>query len=124
MKIGLALSGGGFRASLFHLGVIRRLAAEGRLAEVARIASVSGGSITAAHLLANWDKYNSTCEDFDRTAGELISLTKMDIRGRIQRRLPFLWLLALVPSEPMADLAHPFASQILRSIPISWSICC
>jgi predicted acylesterase/phospholipase RssA len=68
MKIGLALSGGGFRASLFHLGVVRRLAAEGRLAKVERIASVSGGSITAAHLLKNWEQYNSSPIDFDRIA--------------------------------------------------------
>ena len=100
MQIGLALSGGGFRASLFHLGVIRRLAAEGRLAQIGRIASVSGGSITAAHLLANWQKYNSSREDFDRISAELISLTKIDLRGRIQRRLPFLWPLALVPFLP------------------------
>ncbi len=102
MKIGLALSGGGFRASLFHLGVIRRLAAEGRLEELGqgRIASVSGGSITAAHLLKNWEIYNSSRSDFDRIAGELISFTKIDTRGRIQRRLPFLWLLALVPFIP------------------------
>jgi predicted acylesterase/phospholipase RssA len=100
MQIGLALSGGGFRASLFHLGVIRRLAAEGRLADIGRIASVSGGSITAAHLLANWEKYNSSRDNFDRISAELISLTKIDVRGRIQRRLPFLWLLALIPFLP------------------------
>jgi Patatin-like phospholipase len=75
MPIGLALSGGGFRASLFHLGVIRRLRAEDRLRELDCIASVSGGSITAAHLLANCDKYNSSPKDFDTVASELISLT-------------------------------------------------
>jgi predicted acylesterase/phospholipase RssA len=107
MQIGLALSGGGFRASLFHLGVIRRLAAEGRLAEIGQIASVSGGSITAAHLLANWEKYNSSREDFDRISAELISLTKIDLRGRIQRRLPFLWLLALIPFLPNRSTLTP-----------------
>ena len=100
MQIGLALSGGGFRASLFHLGIIRRLAAEARLTEIWRIASVSGGSITAAHLLANWEKYNSSREEFDRIADELIALTSIDLRGRIQRRLPFLWLLAIIPFLP------------------------
>jgi predicted acylesterase/phospholipase RssA len=30
MKIGLALSGGGFRATVFHLGVLARLAEENR----------------------------------------------------------------------------------------------
>jgi predicted acylesterase/phospholipase RssA len=101
MQISLALSGGGFRASLFHLGVIRRLAAEGRLGEIGRIASVSGGSITGAHLLANWEKYNSSREDFDKASFELISLAKTDLRGRIERRLPFLWLLALIPFLPI-----------------------
>lgn len=48
--IGLALSGGGFRATLFHLGVIRFLYERGLLPKVRIICSVSGGSILAAHL--------------------------------------------------------------------------
>ena len=50
--IGLCLSGGGFRASLFHLGSLRRLNELGILArkDFKTIASVSGGSITAAAL--------------------------------------------------------------------------
>jgi hypothetical protein len=41
-KIGLALSGGGFRASFFHLGVLRRLAELGLLRRVAVLSTVSG----------------------------------------------------------------------------------
>mgnify|MGYP005640621919 CR=1 FL=1 len=41
-KLGLALSGGGFRATLYHLGVIRYLRDTGKLEEVSDIASVSG----------------------------------------------------------------------------------
>ena len=48
-KIGLALSGGGFRASIFHLGVIRRLEELGIMREVDVISAVSGGSIIAAY---------------------------------------------------------------------------
>jgi NTE family protein len=44
-SIGLALSGGGFRATLFHLGAIRRLHALGILQKLTTISSVSGGSI-------------------------------------------------------------------------------
>ncbi len=47
MKIGLALSGGGFRASVFHLGVLARLAESHRLEEVAFLSTVSGGSLCA-----------------------------------------------------------------------------
>lgn len=44
-SIGLALSGGGFRATLFHLGAVRRLYELGILAKLTTISSVSGGSI-------------------------------------------------------------------------------
>ena len=40
-KIGLALSGGGFRATLYHLGVVRFLRDAGALQDVTDIASVS-----------------------------------------------------------------------------------
>src|SRR6516165_3718974 len=49
-RIALCLSGGGFRAALFHLGALRRLNELGILSRVDTIASVSGGSILAAHL--------------------------------------------------------------------------
>jgi len=47
-RIALCLSGGGFRAALFHLGAFRRLNELGILSTVDSIASVSGGSILAA----------------------------------------------------------------------------
>jgi NTE family protein len=46
----LCLSGGGFRATLFHLGALRRLNETGVLAKLDTITSVSGGSIMAALL--------------------------------------------------------------------------
>jgi predicted acylesterase/phospholipase RssA len=48
-KIGLALSGGGFRASLFHIGVLARLAELDLLRRVEVLSCVSGGSIIGAH---------------------------------------------------------------------------
>ena len=56
LKIGLALSGGGFRASLFHLGALRRLNDLGLLSRVTSISSVSGGSITNGLLATKWQK--------------------------------------------------------------------
>lgn len=47
-KLGLALSGGGFRASLFHLGVLSQMAELGLLRHVEVISTVSGGSIIGA----------------------------------------------------------------------------
>jgi len=48
-KLGLALSGGGFRASLFHIGVLARLAELDKLRQVEVISTVSGGSILGAY---------------------------------------------------------------------------
>ncbi len=48
MKLGLALSGGGFRASLFHIGVLARLAELDLLGKVEVLSTVSGGSIVGA----------------------------------------------------------------------------
>lgn len=47
-KLGLALAGGGFRASLFHLGVLRRMAELDLLRYVEVLSTVSGGSIIGA----------------------------------------------------------------------------
>ena len=52
MRIGLTLSGGGVRAAVFHLGVLRRLAAEGLLESVAAISTVSGGSLVTAAVMS------------------------------------------------------------------------
>jgi predicted acylesterase/phospholipase RssA len=48
-KVGLALSGGGFRASLFHIGVLARMAELDMLRYVEVLSCVSGGSIVGAH---------------------------------------------------------------------------
>ena len=53
--LGLALSGGGFRATLFHLGALWRLNELGILSQVSRISSVSGGSILNGLLSIKWD---------------------------------------------------------------------
>jgi predicted acylesterase/phospholipase RssA len=48
-KVGLALSGGGFRASFYHLGVLARLAEVDALRHVDLLSTVSGCSIVGAH---------------------------------------------------------------------------
>jgi predicted acylesterase/phospholipase RssA len=93
--IGLALSGGGFRATLYHLGVIRYLRDSETLPLVGDIAAVSGGSILAAHLVLNWDRYTGTDAEFAEAAGEVIRFVQHDVRNRIVRRLPLLFPIRL-----------------------------
>jgi NTE family protein len=54
--IALCLSGGGYRAMVFHIGCLWRLNEMGYLKKLDRISSVSGGSITAGLLGFNWKK--------------------------------------------------------------------
>lgn len=54
--IGLAMSGGGFRATLFHIGTLWRLNELAYLPKLNRISTVSGGSITAGVLALRWNE--------------------------------------------------------------------
>ena len=47
-RLGLGLSGGGFRASFFHIGILAQMADQGLLRHVEVISTVSGGSIIGA----------------------------------------------------------------------------
>jgi NTE family protein len=55
-RLGLALSGGGFRAAAFHLGVMRRLKTLNLLNKIDVLSCVSGGSIAGGHLAVNWGR--------------------------------------------------------------------
>ena len=52
--IALCLSGGGYRAMVFHIGALWRLYELRLLDKINRISSVSGGSITAGLLALRW----------------------------------------------------------------------
>ena len=58
--IALCLSGGGYRAMLFHLGALWRLNEAGYLPRLERVSSVSGGSMTNGALANAWGRL-----DFD-----------------------------------------------------------
>ncbi|MDQ3931126.1 MAG: patatin-like phospholipase family protein [Chloroflexota bacterium] len=58
--VALCLSGGGYRAMLFHLGALWRLNELGYLGRLSRVSSVSGGSITAGALALAWHKLRFT----------------------------------------------------------------
>ncbi len=87
--IALCLSGGGYRAMLFHVGALWRLNECGYLPKLDRISCVSGGSITGAVLGLNWAKLefdsNGVAQDFvAQLVGPVRSLAEHTIdRGSI-----------------------------------------
>ena len=113
-KLGLALSGGGFRATLYHLGVIRYLRDAGALQEVSDIASVSGGSILAAHLVLNWDKYTGDEDDFSAAASEIIDFVQFDIRNHIVRRLPLIYSLKMFGKLARREMNYLSPNAVLE----------
>jgi NTE family protein len=54
--VALCLSGGGYRAMIFHVGAIWRLNELRYLPKLERVSSVSGGSITAGVLALSWPR--------------------------------------------------------------------
>jgi predicted acylesterase/phospholipase RssA len=90
-RIGLTLSGGGLRATLFHLGVVRLLFETGLLPRVKFIGGVSGGAILAMHLGLQWERYCANAAAFESAAREIVEFCQLDVRNRILRRWLFGW---------------------------------
>jgi NTE family protein len=101
--IGLCLSGGGFRATLFHLGALRRMNELGILSrdDFRTVASVSGGSIAAAALATAYTRLARRAQgpvppaDWEReVVAPLRAFTRRDVRTRpfLKRLVPWnLW---------------------------------
>ena len=93
---GLALSGGGYRASLFHLGVTRRLHELGILQATTRLSTVSGGSILAgflAHCMLRREERRLEFEDWEKeVSAPFRRIVRKDIRtGLFLRHLAWNW---------------------------------
>lgn len=72
-KLGLALSGGGYRAAAYHLGTLRKLQKLGILEKVDVLSTISGGSIIGAYYALNQDNF----EEFDSSLYK--KLTQKDV---------------------------------------------
>lgn len=92
----VALSGGGYRAMLFHLGFLWRLRDAGILQGIERFSSVSGGSITAGMLALAWPRidWNDDGRSFRALVADPlmgISGQSIDVVGGILGRIPGLY---------------------------------
>jgi NTE family protein len=88
MKIALALSGGGFRATVFHLGVLARLADGTQLENVSLLSTVSGGSLCAGLVFAlngfEWPSSAAYCEKILPAIRQL--MTTVDLKSLLIKR--------------------------------------
>jgi predicted acylesterase/phospholipase RssA len=101
-KVGLALSGGGFRASLFHIGVLARLAESNVLRRVEVLSCVSGGSIVGSFYYLKLrqllqSKPDGEVADADyvmlvrELADEFFDGVRQDLRGRLTEDVTRNW---------------------------------
>jgi NTE family protein len=94
---GIALSGGGFRAMLFHAGALARMNELGLLSKAKCISSVSGGSIISGHLALSWSRLgaadgNGTYANFKAVVVDPIlafSRKKIDVVDALTGLLPW-----------------------------------
>lgn len=103
------MSGGGYRAALFHLGALRRLNELGVLSAVDTFTSVSGGSIMAAQLATFLTgakrEPGKPVEGFDEgVSGPMRAFVARDVRtgAALARLHPRNWLTPGAQSEALA----------------------
>jgi NTE family protein len=88
----LALSGGGFRATLFQLGAVEYLLEVGVLERVTYLSTVSGGSILGAKIALHWEEiFGAPVEERPRVFQALVAepikrVAAVDVRNRALRR--------------------------------------
>ena len=91
----ISLSGGGYRAMLFHLGFLWRLRDAGILASIDRCASVSGGSIVAGMLARQWREidWDDDGRSFrEKVADPILTMSRqsIDVVAGLLGRIPGL----------------------------------
>jgi len=98
-ELSIALSGGGYRAALFHLGALRRLREFGAVPRIKTYSCVSGGSILAAHLARVHSVKSglpTSPEDWMRFVEDpFIAFVRTDIRTK-PALVTWAWLLCLI----------------------------
>jgi NTE family protein len=121
--IALALSGGGYRATLFHLGAVRRLNELGVLPQITTFCSVSGGSILNAQLATKLP-WPLTAPISDVLWAKLMtkpirSFTAKDIRtdSILKRLLPWNWFRDSTGVENLAKHYERWFSAKLAALP-------
>lgn len=108
MKIGLVLSGGGTRAAVFHLGVLKRLAEAKKLEDVSHISTVSGGSLITALIFSHssmiWPTSDSYLNDVYPKLKNLLSTTDL-FTAKVLLFSPLQWIHIFHRARIVANLA-------------------
>jgi NTE family protein len=97
--VALCLSGGGYRAMLFHAGALLRLAEAGRLGSLTRVSSVSGGSITAGVLALAWGRLEQEGFSAEAVEREVVRPLREQANRAIDRPATVLSLFPIITAS-------------------------
>jgi len=108
----LCLSGGGYRAMLFHLGSLWRLNEAGLLPTFDRVSSVSGGSIVAGLLASKWHDLSFDSDGFASNLEEVVARPLRRLASRTSDRSAIIF--GLITHEDAASyLADMYRTEIV-----------
>ena len=114
MRIGLALSGGGIRATVFHLGALARLAQQSLIENITFLSTVSGGSLAVALVRAcsgnGWPGSATVLQHTIPKARRLLTAHGLD-RAYLQHMLLSPW-----------TLRHGRAAALAGALQDCWSV--
>jgi NTE family protein len=110
--LALCLSGGGYRAMVFHLGALWRLDEAGLLGRLDRVSSVSGGSITAALLGLKWSHLDFEGGRARRFAEEVVAPVRALAGRSIDARSIITGL--LTPDSIGEQIAEAYDRHLFR----------
>lgn len=121
--LGLAISGGGYRATLFGLGSLWRLNDAGLLGKLDRVTSVSGGSILAGVLANRWRNLQFT----DGKAANFVQVVADPVRKFCQRNIDVATGLKgiITPFKSAGDFLadtyeeHLVGPTLMRDLPVA-----
>jgi NTE family protein len=114
----LALSGGGYRALLFHLGALWRLNELGWMRRLLRIDGVSGGAVVAAWLGLKWRELHFDASGVAVNFEELVARPLCRLASRVLDIPVGLAALAWpVSALPYALAHHLFSTARLSELP-------
>ncbi len=108
----LVLSGGGYRAALFHLGALTRLNELGLLSQLDTVGAAAGGSILAALLAARvpWPLQGAFRDWPERVAEPMRDIARRNARAWTLLRNPIAW------QGAGAVLEERFARQLAEQL--------
>ena len=114
MRLALALSGGGVRAAVFHLGVLQRLALDELLERTTFLSTVSGGSLVTGLIL---------CRNHHRWPGseeflEAVSPRVAECLTTATLQWSYVWRVFAAPWR----LAQGRAGILARQLEAQWGI--